>query len=155
MFLNFCKFHRKTTALVSLFNKVTEENNFLQSICSAKRIIFVKFSGHQCLDKQACFRDLFCFKQACFRGVFRTLLGMIHKWRPWKLSNFQDPHVHLRPKFFHCLDLGCPVSNEPPPFQMITNHLRENMIQGLLLYVINKAHNHWRMVSLSDVRVLN
>ena len=43
-------------------------------------------------------------------------LGMIHIWRPWKLSNFQDPlpPVHLFPKFFHPLDLGRPISNEPP-----------------------------------------
>ena len=25
------------------------------------------------------------------------------------------PPVHLRPKFFHPLDLGRPISNEPPP----------------------------------------
>ena len=25
------------------------------------------------------------------------------------------PLVHLRPKFFHPLDLGRPISNEPPP----------------------------------------
>ena len=35
----------------------------------------------------------------------------------YKLSNFQDPPppMHLRPKFFHLLDHGRPVSNEPPP----------------------------------------
>ena len=37
--------------------------------------------------------------------------------------------VHLRPKFFHSLDLGCPVSNEPSPplthLQMITNQLKK------------------------------
>ena len=42
---------------------------------------------------------------------------MIHIWRPWKLSIFQDPPtplVHLRLKFFYSLDLGRPISNEPP-----------------------------------------
>ena len=43
-------------------------------------------------------------------------LGAIHIWRPLKLSNFQDPPppVHLRPKFFHPLDLGRPILNKPP-----------------------------------------
>ena len=42
-------------------------------------------------------------------------LGTIHIWRPLKLSNFQDPPalVHLRPIFFHLLDLGCPILNKP------------------------------------------
>ena len=34
----------------------------------------------------------------------------------------------LRPKFFYPLDLGRPVSNEPPPL-MIANQLKENAIQ--------------------------
>ena len=25
------------------------------------------------------------------------------------------PSIHLRPKFLHFLDLGCPILNEPPP----------------------------------------
>ena len=44
------------------------------------------------------------------------------------------PLVHPRPKFFHHLDLGRPMSNDPP-LQMITNQLKENIIQGWLLYV--------------------
>ena len=35
------------------------------------------------------------------------------------------PLVHLHPKCFCPLDLGYPISNEP--FQMITNHLKENI----------------------------
>ena len=65
---------------------------------------------------------------------------MIHIWRPWKLSKFQDPPtplVHLRPTFFHPLDLGRPILNEhTPPIQVITNQLKENIIQEWLLYVI-------------------
>ena len=45
------------------------------------------------------------------------------------------PHIHLRPMFFHPLDLGRPISNEPP-LQMITSQLKEKKIQGWLLYVI-------------------
>ena len=47
--------------------------------------------------------------------------------------------VHLHPKFFHRFDLGRPISKNlpsPPPPQMITNQLKENIIQGWLLYVI-------------------
>ena len=46
-----------------------------------------------------------------------------------------NPFVHLRPKFFHPLELGRPISNKPH-HQMITNQLKENIIQGWLLYVI-------------------
>ena len=55
---------------------------------------------------------------------------------------FKTPHhpcpVQLRPKFFHTLDLGCPLSNEfpLPLLQMITNQLKGNVILGWLLYVI-------------------
>ena len=58
---------------------------------------------------------------------------MIHIWRPWKLSSFQDPPP---PKFFHPLDIGRPISNGSPPLQMITNQFKENIIQRWLLYVI-------------------
>ena len=44
-------------------------------------------------------------------------------------SIFKTPHplVQLRPKFFHPLDLGRPISNNPP-LQMITNRLKGNII---------------------------
>ena len=49
-------------------------------------------------------------------------------------SIFMTPHslVHLRPKFFHPLDLEHPISNifPLPHFQMIINQLKENMIEG-------------------------
>ena len=66
---------------------------------------------------------------------------MIHVWHPSKLSNFQDPSlplVHLRLIFFHPLDFGRPISNEPSSssLQMITNQLKENIIQGWLSYVV-------------------
>ena len=38
------------------------------------------------------------------------------------------PFVYLSPKFFHPLDLLRPISNEYP-LQVITNQLRENIIQ--------------------------
>ena len=31
-----------------------------------------------------------------------------------QFSTLPNPHVHQRPKFFHPLDLGRPISNEPP-----------------------------------------
>ena len=49
--------------------------------------------------------------------------------------NFKTPHplVHLLPNSFHPLDLGRPILDEPQrhhPLQMITNQLKENIIQG-------------------------
>ena len=41
-----------------------------------------------------------------------------------KIVQFSRPPtslVHLRPKFFHSLDLGRPISNEPPPLFFSTN----------------------------------
>ena len=52
-----------------------------------------------------------------------------------QFSRSPTPFVHLRPKFFHSLDLGCPISRNPP-LQMIINQLKENTIQVWLLYVI-------------------
>ena len=51
-----------------------------------------------------------------YKSCIHLKLGMIHTWRPWKLSNFRNPPppVHLRPKFFHPLDLGRQISNEAP-----------------------------------------
>ena len=46
------------------------------------------------------------------------------------------PLIHLRPKFFHSLDLGRLISKESPLFQIITNQLKKSIIQQLLLYVI-------------------
>ena len=48
--------------------------------------------------------------------------------------SFQEPHLPpiFSLKFFHPFDLGRPTSNElhPPLLQMITNQIKENMIQG-------------------------
>ena len=39
------------------------------------------------------------------------------------------PLARLRPKFFHALDFGRPISDNAP-IQMIANQLKENIIQG-------------------------
>ena len=60
---------------------------------------------------------------------------MIHKRRPWKLPDFQYPHPPCpsTSNIFHPLDLERPISNNPP-LQIITNQLKQNIIQrGLLL----------------------
>ena len=64
---------------------------------------------------------------------------MIHIWRPWKLSNFQDPHPpylstskHLSPSWLWTSNF----KQTAPSLQMITNELKENLIQGWLLYLI-------------------
>ena len=80
---------------------------------------------------------------------------MIHIWRPWKLSHFQDPpplcpstskilppisskillSFHpILPKFF--IPLGRPISDKPPTLQMITNQLKENINPNLTICVI-------------------
>ena len=45
------------------------------------------------------------------------------------------PLVHLRPKFFHPLDLGRPISNELP-YPNDKQSIKRNIIEGWLLYVI-------------------
>ena len=52
-----------------------------------------------------------------------------------QFSRSPTPLVHLCPKFFHPLDFGRPIQRIPP-LQMITSQLKENIIQGWLLYVI-------------------
>ena len=61
----------------------------------------------------------------------------------WKIFKTTQPLVQLRPKFFHPLDLERPISNDPPlpppstnHLQIITNQLKENIIQGWTLHVI-------------------
>ena len=53
-----------------------------------------------------------------------------------QFSRSPTPLVHLHPKFFHPLDFGRPIQRIPP-LQMITIQLKENIIQGWLLYVIS------------------
>ena len=45
------------------------------------------------------------------------------------------PLVHLHQTFFYPIKLWRPIPNETPPLQMINNQLKENIIQGWLLYV--------------------
>ena len=40
------------------------------------------------------------------------------------------PLVHHRPKFFHHFDLGKRIPPALLPLQMITNQLKQNIIQG-------------------------
>ena len=54
-----------------------------------------------------------------------------------QFSTPPNPLFQLRPKFFHPLDLGRPILNESlPPLQIIANQLKENIIQGWLLYLV-------------------
>ena len=66
---------------------------------------------------------------------------MIHIWRPWKLSNFQDPKpplsIYVQNSFTSfTLDVQFQATSPPPLLPMITNKLKENTFQGWLLYVI-------------------
>ena len=74
----------------------------------------------------------------------------------YKCPIFKTPHplVHLRPEFFHPLDLGRPIPKEPPfSLQVITNPLKENIIQEWLLYVIRSFlqvdfHFQYQLINL-------
>ena len=67
---------------------------------------------------------------------------MIHIWCPWKLSNFQDPPSPVLPLRLSTTKIFSPpwpwTSNfkRTPPFQMVTNKLKEKIIQRKLLHVI-------------------
>ena len=66
-------------------------------------------------------------------------LGMIHIWRPWKFSQFSRPPkplVHLSPPSWPWTS-NFKRTLPPPPLQMKTNRLKENILQqGWLLHVI-------------------
>ena len=73
-------------------------------------------------------------------NLFISFIGMIHIWRPWKLSSFQDrPHPSpftskiLSPPWFWTSNFK---RTPLPSHWMISNQLKENIIQGRLLYVI-------------------
>ena len=64
-------------------------------------------------------------------------LGMMHLWQLFSFQDSSSLLAHLRPKFFHPLDLGSPIWNEHSlRLQMIINQLKANIVQGWLLYVI-------------------
>ena len=60
---------------------------------------------------------------------------MIHMGRPWKLPNFEDPPPHY---FSYIQTSSTPLSLErtPPPLQMTAHQLKENVIEGWLLYLV-------------------
>ena len=95
-------------------------------------------------------------------GVFeeglipQCTLGMIHIWCPWKLSNFQDPPPTLS---IYVQDSSTLLTSDiqfqitRPPLQMITNQLKENVIQGWLIYVIKSFlqvgfHFQYQLINL-------
>ena len=52
-----------------------------------------------------------------------------------QFSRPPTPLVHVRPKFLNPFDFERPISSElppppPPTLQMITNQLKENIIEG-------------------------
>ena len=57
---------------------------------------------------------------------------MIHIWRPWKLSNFQDPPPCPCTPQILLLPRSWTSSFKQSHLQMITNQLTENMIQRWL-----------------------
>ena len=95
----------------------------------------------------ACIRRAYELWRLHVNTLHTFTLGMIHIRRPWKLSNFQDPLPPCpstsnfipppRPwtfKFKHTPPPSPLIP--PPPLQMITNQLKENIIQGWLSDII-------------------
>ena len=74
----------------------------------------------------------------------------MHIWRP-----SPNPLDHLRAKFFHPLDLGRPISNESPPLQLSTNQLKENIIQGWLLYLLYIIRSFLQASFLFQYQIIN
>ena len=85
------------------------------------------------------------FTKGCFcQVVDRKVVGLMPKyyllWDDTHMTSMKvvqfsrppTPLVHLRPKFFHPVDLGRPISNEPsPPLSQNDNHqLKDDIIQG-------------------------
>ena len=68
-----------------------------------------------------------------------------------QFSRLHAPIIHIRPKFFHPLDLRRPISNKlPSPLQVITNQFKENIVQEWLLYVMKT----WRSPSVFSINSL-
>ena len=62
------------------------------------------------------------------------LLGMIHIWHPKKIVRFSRTS---NPLSIYVQNSSTPLnSSNEPPLQVITNQLKENIIQGWLLYII-------------------
>ena len=66
---------------------------------------------------------LYMLRKRFFSRIYRDgIKNVIHNrddkdMTSMKIVQFSrppTPHVHLRPKFFHILELGRPISNEPP-----------------------------------------
>ena len=108
-----------------------------------------------------------CFMKWRFNSAIIThfeakCLGTIHIWHPLKFSNFQNPHlpVHLRPKFFHPLDLGCPISNNstppfhPQPLQQTMEqqpHRARERTKSKPKQNQVRSHSNWPRIILSDL----
>ena len=78
-------------------------------------------------------------KYGVFSGPYLPVFSLnTGKYGPENCPIPKNPHplVQLRPRNFHPLDLGLLVSNKSLPLQMIINQLKENIIQGWILYVI-------------------
>ena len=95
---NFCKTQRKTSVSDLFFNK---KSRFVQKELQHK-----------------------CFPRNFIKFVRAVILGTIHIWHPWKLSNIQDPppFCPATSEILPPLDLGGLISNITPlPLKMMTN----------------------------------
>ena len=84
------------------------------------------------------------------------VLGMIHTWRPWTLSIFQDPLPPFSSTSKILLHPRPWMSNFKwiPPLQVITNQQKENIIQEWLLYVIRLSGPSFRWAFVFSINSL-
>ena len=83
-------------------------------------------------------------RKECEESPTGNILGIIHIWHPWKLSNFQDPPPPCpSTKFSHPLDLGRPIPNDLPPptqFQTKASLSAFTWLYTLVCVVVQKYH---------------
>ena len=79
-------------------------------------------------------------------------------WRPWKLSNFQDPPPPLSSYVQLCLLPPWPwtpnFKRTPLPLQIVANQLKENITQGWLLYLSGLSFRSAFVFSIDSSRLV-
>ena len=86
------------------------------------------------------FNDGFSKLDSCIIVLKLVTLGMIHIWRQWKLSNFQYAPPLLS---FYVQNVSTPLvqlqtihTHTHTPRQVITDQLKENVIQWWIIYAV-------------------
>ena len=77
---------------------------------------------------------------SCIIVLKLVTLGMIHIWRPWQLSNFQYAppllSIYVQNVSTPLVQLQTIHTHTHTPLQVITDQLKENVIQWWIIYAI-------------------